>query len=261
MVVDNPADVPAFSRHFKTESAHLLNNILGREKRTVWCEGYDSPIVLTPARTMVAIAYIYSNPAKDGMEDSIERYPGFSSWRMFQQGEHLKKWKWIRRPAVHALPKDSHNLRGYTKEAQRVLNQATIEHNFQIEPNAWMEAFGITDYGEQAKLNVAIVAHLRTLELRARAYRTLTGRRPLGRERMLQQKLDTYYRPKRTGMRMWCLAEKRSLRNAFIDFFRELMARARRISFKWRLGDFSESYPLGLYPPSLPKLAEPLGAW
>ena len=83
LVVENPDDVSGFIRHFKTESAHLLNRVLGRRKRTIWCEGYDSPIVLTPTRALIALSYLYSNPAKDNLEESIDKYPGLSSWEMF----------------------------------------------------------------------------------------------------------------------------------------------------------------------------------
>lgn len=48
LVVTDPDHVQAFFRHFKTESAHMIDALLRRAKRTLWCEGYDSPIVLTP---------------------------------------------------------------------------------------------------------------------------------------------------------------------------------------------------------------------
>ncbi len=48
VVVINPDHVEAFFRHFKTESAQMINGLLGRNKRTLWYEGYDSPIILTP---------------------------------------------------------------------------------------------------------------------------------------------------------------------------------------------------------------------
>ncbi len=39
LVVINPDHVDAFFCHFKTESAHMINGLLGRNKRTLWCEG------------------------------------------------------------------------------------------------------------------------------------------------------------------------------------------------------------------------------
>jgi len=60
---------------------------------------------------------------------------------------------------------------------------------------------------------------------------------------------------------MCCLSEDRQTRIDFINFLKDLYAKAREIAGKWKQGDFSERLPLGLYPPSMPKLAEPIQIW
>lgn len=82
-MVINPDHAESFFRYFKTDSAHMINGRLGRDKRTVRFEGYDSPIVLTSKRALIAIAYLYANQAKDNLEASIDRYPWFSTGKMF----------------------------------------------------------------------------------------------------------------------------------------------------------------------------------
>ena len=261
LVVDNPHDVQGFIGRFKTESAHLLNRLLGRKKRTVWCDGYDSPVVLTPTRAMACITYLYANPAKDNLEDSIDAYPGLSSWQMYQKRSHTRNWKYFRRPAVKALARDSHNLRGYTKEAKSILEGTKKTFAFTIKPNAWMEAFGIVDPAEQEKMNQRILTFIRHREERARKQRKRDKKGVIGADRLVAQPLDRYYEPKRSGRRMWCLADKKSIRVSFIATLKRLIDKARQVYRKWFLGDFSEPYPLGLYPPGMPKLAEPLSAW
>lgn len=258
LVVINPDDLCGFIRYFKTESALRINAVLGRSKRTVWCEGYDSPVVLTPIRALMAISYLYANPAKDNLEESIELYPGVSSWKMFIKGEHSKRWKVLSRPSYECLAKDSHNLRGYTKESQRIAATSKVSHDFKIEPNAWLESYGILDPEEQARWNKLMIDRVRTLENRAREKRHRERRPVMGRERLMNQKLDTTYCPKRKGKRMWCLSEDRAVRVTFINFLKDLMSEARRIRERWAFGDFTDKFPLGLYPPSMPKLAEPL---
>lgn len=237
----------------------MINGLLGRTKRTLWCEGYDSPIVLTPTRALIAIAYLYSNPAKDNLETSIDRYPGFSSWRMFQSGKLTREWKRLRRPQFTAITRDANNLRGYTKRAEEILADSDEVQTFTLEPNAWMEAFGYHSPDEQQKINARLVAHIRLLEERAEKKRVSERKSVFGRERLIAQVLDTTYRPRRTGRRMWCLSEKRSVRVGFIRFFKALMQTARAVRERWRLGDFTVPYPPGLYPPSMPKLANVLG--
>ncbi len=259
LVVDNPDDVPGFIRSFKVESAHMLNQLLGRKKRTIWCEGYDSPIVLTPLRALAAIAYMYANPAKDNLERSIDRYPGFSTWEMFLKGDLLQLWKRLRRFQFRRLSEQQHSLQGYTNEARKLLAESTDVQTFRLEPNAWMEAFGITEAESQRRVNELLIARIRTLEQRAERLRNKVGKGVLGRSRLLQERLNTTYRPDRSGRRMWCLSEKRSVRTCFIKFFKQLMHNARSIRQRWLTGDLSAKYPPGLYPPSLPKLANVVG--
>ncbi len=52
LVVMNPDDVAAFFCHLKTELAHVINELLVRNKRTLRCEGDDSPIVVSPSHEM-----------------------------------------------------------------------------------------------------------------------------------------------------------------------------------------------------------------
>jgi hypothetical protein len=259
VVVINPDHIEAFFRHFKTESAHMINGLLGRNKRTLWCEGYDSPIVLTPRRALIAIAYLYANPAKDNLESSIDRYPGFSSWKMFQSGNLTRQWKRLRRPQFTPITRDANNLRGYTKFADRILATSEEMQTFTLEPNAWMDAFGYRSPEEQEKINRQLVARIRLLEERAEKKRAREKKCVFGRERLLAQVFDTTYRPKRRGHRMWCLSEKRSVRVEFIKFFRGLMQKARAVREMWKLGDVTVPYPPGLYPPSMPKLANSIG--
>lgn len=259
LVVINPDHVEAFFRHFKTESAHMINGLLGRDKRTLWCEGYDSPIVLTPTRALIAIAYLYSNPAKDNLETSIDRYPGFSSWRMFQSGQVTRQWKRLRRPQFTAITRDANNLRGYTKIAEKIVDASDEVQTFTLEPNAWMEAFGYHSPEQHQRINEQLIARIRLLEERAEKKRARENRRVFGRERLIAQVFDIAYRPRRTGRRMWCLSEKRRVRVEFISFFKALMRKARAVRERWKLGDVTVPYPPGMYPPSMPKLANALG--
>ena len=261
---------PVTISHFIVQATHLhmfmvvnnpedINKVLGRDKRTIWCEGYDSPIVLTLEKAQSIIAYLYTNPVKDGLIESIDSFPGLSSWKMFLKGEGTKKWKRLRRPAVRAL--QNHSLRTYTQESKRLLQESNTTHEFRIEPNAWQVAFGITDPKEQEARNRELVRSIRELEKTALEERQSSKTKVMGRERLISRPIDISYRPKRFGRRMCCLSEDRSLRVRFIGILKELYAKAKEVSERWRQGDFSLPFPPGLYPPSFPKLVEPLTAW
>jgi hypothetical protein len=140
-----------------------------------------------------------------------------------------------------------------------MLDEATDEQIFTLEPNAWLEAFGVSDPLERQRFNERLIERVRHLEERAAKLRGKSHKRVIGRERLISQVLDTTYRPRRKGRGMWCLSERRSIRMAFIRFFKELKRAAGAVRRRWALGDRTVPYPPGLYPPSMPKLANVVG--
>src|SRR6185436_3855037 len=82
ITVTCPESIDNFIQYIKRESAHIVNRLVGRRKRTVWCAGYDSPIVLDQQKLLEIIAYIYTNAQESNQVERIEEYPGLSSWEM-----------------------------------------------------------------------------------------------------------------------------------------------------------------------------------
>ncbi len=60
---------------------------------------------------------------------------------------------------------------------------------------------------------------------------------------------------------MACLSDDIQQRVDFIDYLKGLYEKAREVFEKWKTGDYAIPFPLGLYPPSMPKLAEPISIW
>ncbi|NLF26146.1 MAG: hypothetical protein GX589_10900 [Deltaproteobacteria bacterium] len=262
LVVDNPDDVKGFIERFKTESAHAVNRLLGRKKRTVWCRGYDSPVLLTVEDVLEKIVYLYINPAKDNLEESIKEYPGLSSWEMFSKGRHTHKWAWVHRPGIPCLSGKTLSAEGYNQLAGEMIAGAWGKRQeFRVEPDAWMKCFEIEDSDERARLNKLIVEQVKAREDSYRKRRIKQGKGVIGRNRLVAQGLDIRYRPEREGRQTWCICCDKQRRKEFIDWVKRLIEQAYDVYVRWRVGDYTLPYPLGLYAPSLPKLAEPVGVW
>ena len=258
VVVDNPDDVKGFIERFKTESAHAINRLLGRRNRTVWCDGYDSPVLLTPQDVIREIVYTYTNPAKDNLEDSIRKYPGLSSWEMFTKGRPEQHWAWIHRDEVPCIKGKYLSPQKFSALAGHIISRAKERHSFRIEPNAWMECFGICRQEDQEELNTDILKRIKFSEKHYREQRKKARKKVMGRERLLREQMKPNYEPQREGCRMWCICEDKKLRISFITRIKELIAKAVDVYKRWRIGDYTVPFPLGLYPPSMPKVAEPL---
>lgn len=254
LYVTNPDDVKGFMERFKTESAHAINRLLGRKKRTIWCEGYDSPPLLDIAKAIDKIIYVYENPSKDGLEDSINKYPGISTWRHFCNHKNNFDTYYIARNDIEQLPDRFLKFEDY-KVLRKMLVYKKKRASYKIDPNAWMKAFNIQDPQEIERINHNIIAGVYEREANHRALRKAQKKGIVGAKKLLQQRPGERYVPERAGRRMWCLATDKDIRIQFINFVKSLLDKGKRVLARWRQGDFSLSYPIGLYPPSLPKRA------
>lgn len=254
MIVDNPDDIDGFAERFKTESAHRLNRILERRKRTVWCKGYDSPTLLTEADVIEKIVYLYTNPAKDNLEDSIENYPGLSSWKTSPK----KDWPYVPRSSFEPLSSSCHSLRGYTKEAKKLISESPQNLPFQVYPDDWMDIFGILNSQDREKVRSKIESSIKAREEEFRLARSKAKVRVIGRQRLVNQVLDLFYRPVRTGRKMWCICHDKERRKKYIVALKKLSEIATQVFHRWKLADYSVPFPPGFYPPCMPKIVSPL---
>ena len=256
LVVDNPNDVKDFIGRVKTETAHAVNRLMGRKKRTIWCSGYDSPALLDVDAVIREIVYLYTNPAKDDLEDTIERYPGVNSWKAFRSGRHRKVCPWIHRSDLYALTSTKLSIPEFETKARALKNKAKEKHTFTYYPDAWMEYVGVTDPKERKALNERIVSEVKEVEEGFSTERQKKGKTVMGAGRLMRQPMDTPYEPKRTGKRMWCISSDVGLRIEYIAMVKALIEEASQVYSRWKVGDVAVRYPAGLFAPPVPKLVE-----
>lgn len=260
VTIDNPEHLKDFMRHFKAESAHAINRLLGRKKRTVWCEGYDSPTILDIDKAIEMISYLYCNPAKDNLVDLIDQYPGLSSWRHFVKGERTFRTVYLAREDFRSLPQDrALSYREYQNEA-RLLSRGRKKNSFTIATDAWMAEFGVTDPVERKAINERIVRRVREREQEAREQRISAGGTVAGAWRLMNMQIGERFLPQRSGRKTICLASSKTARVAFIEGAKRLFELGREIYERWKAGEWHIPYPIGLYPPPYPRRAELLPA-
>lgn len=254
MLVTDPEAIRDFMDRFKTESAHAINRLLGRRKRTVWCDSYDCVPILTLGDVIEKIAYIYTNPQAAGLVDTIEEYPGLSSWAMRSEHRQEEEVPWIRRSTVPKLEAELTREHEQERFARELLSTATKSNTFKLTPDAWLEVFGIREPREVASVHEKILSRIRDLEAKHREERSKSKKSCLGRARLISQPLDLPYEPKKFSKRMWCISSDIDLRVRFINFIKSLIKKAKEVQRRWRLGDFVP-YPTGLFPPTFPRLS------
>lgn len=251
MIVKDPDRVAAFMNYFKTETSHAINRLLGRRKRTVWVDGYDCVPVLTVEDVIKQIAYIYTNPQRADLVERIEEYPGFSTWGMYQGGNISFSVPWIHRSAISK----SLLTTGGDALLSKLNDSAFPVHTFTLQPDAWMKLFSIEDAEEISQVNSMILAQVRESENELMKARLAAGKRCLGAWRLKSQPMSKPFSPKKFARRMWCICRDLTLKLNFIAYIKDLLTKAKEVASLWKHGDTSVPYPLGLFPPRFPRLA------
>jgi len=251
--VQDPEEVARFMDYIKTESAHAINRLLGRKKRTVWVDSYDALPILTLEDVIEKIVYLYTNPAEAHLVEGIAEYPGVSSWEMYRSGKLTFDAPWIRRPSISALPKNAQQSSVQEHYAEGLLSQATTSHQFTLSPDSWMSLYGVDTQEERNAINERIVTLVAEREETLRQERHKEGRAVLGRARLIAAKMGAAFTPKKWARRMWCICQDISLRKKFISTVKRLREKAREVRKRWHLGDMSLDYPLPLFTPRYPK--------
>ena len=248
VIVNNPQDIPGFMERFKTESAHYLNRLLGRRKRTIWCDSYDSPALLTLSDVIKKIVYLYTNPVKDGLIDSIKHYPGLSSWENYQSNQSTIKTAILSRDDVPRVPQDSgwkvfHNMKNLLLRAAKKSSRLEFNHN------GWLRAFNLQN--QASDINEEITQRIKDEE-KVLSVNTASF---MGRTKLENQGIILDYQSNRSGRKMWCICSDIKQRISYITFIKSLCEEAVEVYKKYLLGDFSKPYPSGLFPPRLPLLS------
>ena len=264
--VIDPQDAADFMERFKCESAHAVNRLLGRKKKTVWCEGYDSPLIEDAQTLIDRIAYIYENPAKDNLEESVRDFPGLNTFALREalaEGEEFTEKEFqtalFARSDIKPLPKGKKLTQLDFMRIRRQLIKDKPPIAFTVSPNAWMKRFGILSKEDQQRSNQQIVAELTTREEKHQKRRNSEGKRVLGASKLKNTPVGAPYIPERTGYKMLTHSLDKATRIRTITWMRELIQKGKTVLEKWRSGDFSVRYPLGLFPPTGIRIAEPIG--
>ena len=77
----------------------------------------------------------------------------------------------------------------------------------------------------------------------------------MSKEELQTQPIDTPYTPKKHTPQMWCICTDKQRRISFIIMVKEMRRQARAVFEAWKRGETSLRYPPGMFPPSMPKLA------
>ena len=243
IVVEDPKDVPKFVGYLKRESAYYVNRLLGREKHTVWCEGYDSPVILDSETAISRLKYIYLNPVNAGLCMKGSDWPLSSAYE-----RNEIRVKRIPRNKVSKLPSEELTKSEITKLCLNLKYSGEEVYTLKVEPDAWMACFTETMDRNPKELNEYLSKEIEREESRIDRERE----NPPPKLSTLQvQNIRQEYQPKKFGKRMICLGSSKEIRVKYLGWYKDLCKKLPRFLKKTKEEVISRlsHYPPGFFAP------------
>jgi len=251
LVVNNPEDVSGFVCYLKRESGHVINRLFGRRQHSVWCEGFDNPVILDPETTIKRLNYIYLNPVSSGFVTRVKDWClSSASWVDFSKEVSKRYFKPTPRNRIPCLPEGRLSEAEIGKLCRELSDLPGGYYTLKIEPHAWKECFSDTKGGGFYELHELIFERIRIEEDRLQKEREEEGRSCPSKSTLETQDIRIRYRPKKFGKRMLCLASDKSTRVAFLGWLKNLSKELPRY-LKQRGKDYQKTlhYPPGFFAP------------
>jgi hypothetical protein len=248
-----------FHGEIKKRISDSYKQLLGLPFLSLWADNSSSVIDLKDLPAVKErIAYLYANPARANLVDSIERYPGFNTFAAFcaslhtLDATHSSPCPWIRTPTIKKLPSRALSPAQDAAFTDYLKAKAKLSHDLVLQPNAWMKLFGITEPEEVAQVNQDIIANLRDKELQVRTLRSQNRWKVKGATRLAIEPVTLTYLPDKESRRIFIYATDPEQRKQFLAEYKTFCERCTYCYEQWKIGNYSVEWPPGSFQPPIP---------
>jgi hypothetical protein len=255
----DPHGLTQFIGETKKKITDYMKRLFNLEQLTLW-EARSSIIELpTVEDLMNRLVYFYLNPNRAGLTQSINEYPGLTSWQTFLKvGETLEAREEKDLPWISAL-----KLPIMTKDrdpywAQRTINglkeKASINENLIIQPYKCLEAYGLTE-ADIPNFKAEIIKRVREGEETLltepndpNIKRTFKGVAALNK----QEPTLNDWKPKSKRRRIFLICSDPDLRRQMIAEYKYFFKLCRQCYETYLKGDRTVLWPPGAFQPPMP---------
>jgi len=246
-----------FYSEIQKKITDCIKRLLGLRYLNIW-EGRPTVIKIADLEAAKErIAYLYANPAQDNLEDSIDKFPGVSSWSIFESSLNnldAKSSKWfpcIKLPTIPRLSGSSISAREDEEVVNILKEKNKSGHCLEYFPNEWMRCFGVSSGIEVSRINTSIVSLLVHKEAVARQKRTQNGKPLMGAALLRRQEILKTHEPKKRGQKIFIFTSINQLRMDFIEQVNSFCHSCRDCYRRWKNGELTIQWPPGAFRPPL----------
>ena len=249
-----------FYMELQKKTTDAVKALLGLKSLSLWEDRPSVAKVATLDDAIKRIVYIYCNPSKASLCDSIEEYPGINSWSAFLQceprvdAEVVVDARWY---PVSEIPKLPSRLLSPKQDArihqELASSEKALSHPIIIKPFKWLEAFGIVNPYKIERIRQKIIAQVRETERVNAEARLAAGKRSVPRSVLVREPYMKPHTPKKKERKIYLICGDRELRLELLERFRQIFDRCREcyrkakegLRVEWPPGTFTPWFPPG----------------
>ena len=266
-------DFVRFLGYTMKEINESTKRLLGIKRQSLWIR---RPFIAEIGNIEYAkkrIAYLYNNPTKAGLENSIDRYPGLNTWeheiwedetwqnesQTIQTLDHnvIEKVPYVTRTKIHRLPCNSMNRHQDRCFTEAMIERTEEEHELIIKPNGWIEPFLPDASSEDIQEASDDVLHrVRRNEEEFKKERLSKGYKVLGAQRLMRQSIKkTYPSDHLTSHHLCYMTDRNEDRLEWVQLFKEFCRACHAAYEAWKIGNYRVEWPPGSFRPAMPPTA------
>lgn len=259
LVTQDPQSCVDFYQEIQKKLTDAFKRLLGQHRLSMWEGDAVLAQILDLDKAIDRVAYLYANPSRANLVDSIGEYPGVTSFKAFMGADTLNyeytvDVPWLRLPwlkRLKALFLSQHDEHQYLAQ---ILPKDAQCFPLVLQPNAWMEAFKVGLDEDVASVNQGIIERLGEKELEARIKRKSQGKRTPSKINLFKERIFAPHTPSKRERRIYVLSNCKKLRVAFVSAVKEFCARCSLCYQMLKEGIENIPWPSQAFRPAAPPL-------
>ena len=267
VIPHNPEMYARFYQEYQKKVTDTVRKLLRLKTLNLW-EGRPSLPVLPKLEDAISrLIYIFLNPATAGLVNSIDDYPGISSWKAFKECEpsvtaEVKiEAKWTPVSRLKSLPANNRlsKANARTMAMKFAADKYTIPYDLVLKPLAWLACYDIANPEVIEAIRQRIIKAVYDGEAALRKLRTEKNSSVIGAEKLKQQEYLAPHTPKKKGRKIFVICGDSTHRQKIIADIKSICDKCRQcyhalkknLPHEWPPGTFIPWIPPNDYHPAL----------
>jgi hypothetical protein len=220
-------ELAKFYMEVQKKTTDAVKALLGMQQLKLWEDRPTVARVVDLEGIINRIVYIYTNPSNAALCDSIEEYPGITSWSAFLRCEPCvdaeatidAQWYPVseipRLPALSLSPSQDAALHRELRQSEEA-----HAHPIVLKPFKWLEEFGITEPLRIENIRKRIIAGVREVERINAAARATASTRCVPAAIQAKQPYMKPHKPKKQERKIFIICSDKEARIEILQHYK-----------------------------------------